>query len=221
MRNRKEVIKRYIVFLFGLTVMALAVALMAKASLGISPVQSLCYIIYRRFPECVSLGTLIFLWNCTLLLFQFLIKGRKLGMLNIMQIPLSFFLGIMVDLWKKVLDLFSVDVFWIKIITLLCGVFVLACAISITVAADVIMNSGEAFVDVLSKRLGFPFGRVKTVFDITMITVSVAASFLLFGEWRFDIIGIGTVIAATVTGFVVSIVDKRIKPFVDKFCCKE
>jgi len=215
MRSTKEVIRRYLVFLFGLAVMALAVALMAKASLGISPVQSLCYIINKRYPELISLGMLIFIWNCILLLFQFILKGKSLGFISVLQIPLSFFLGAMVDLWKKALDIFCIDTFVAKIIILLCGIFVLACAISITVAADTVMNSGEAFVDALSKKLGYQFGKVKTVFDISMIAFSITASFILFRKWRFDVIGIGTLIAATGTGFVVSVVDKKIKPLVN------
>ena len=218
MRRVAELVRRYLVFLLGLAVMALAVAVMSKAALGISPIQSLCYVIYRRFPDHISLGTLVFGWNCTLLLLQWPLKGRSFAWINLLQIPLSLFLGSMVDVFGKLLVWLTPESILVRVFIMLCGVVILAFSISIMVAAKTVMNPGEAFVAVLADKLGRPFGRIKIAVDVMLITAAVIVSLFLFGKWRFDIIGLGTVVAATTTGFFVGIMNQFIKPAVEFIC---
>lgn len=76
--------------------------------------------------------------------------------------------------------------------------------ISLSVIANVIMNSGEAFVKAIADQTGAVFGNVKIVFDISCVAFSIVLSLFLFD---FTIVGTreGTLIAALFTGVVVKV----------------
>ena len=216
----KETLKRYAVFLVGLSIMALAVSLISKAALGISPVQSLAYVIYHRLSDYVTFGTMVFCWNCIQILLQVILL-RRFGFEEIIQIPLSFFLSLLVDVTGWLVAPIAIKGPVGQCIVMLIGIVVLAIAISITVAANVVMNSGEALVNVIAKKTNKTFAFVKEIFDLTLVTLSVVLCFVFFQRWRFDIIGIGTVCCAVLTGFAVRLVDKAVKPIVRKIVGEE
>ena len=72
----------------------------------------------------------------------------------------------------------------------------------ISKAANVIMNSGEAFVKAISDTLDKNFGSVKVIFDVSCVAAAVILSLILYDM---NIVGTreGTVISALLTGFVV------------------
>lgn len=72
----------------------------------------------------------------------------------------------------------------------------------ISSVANVIMNSGEAFVKAVSDKIHKNFGNVKIGFDVMCVVISVALSLLFF---RGKIVGTreGTIICALLTGVVV------------------
>lgn len=78
----------------------------------------------------------------------------------------------------------------------------LAFGVSLAVIADVIMNSGEAFVKAVTDRFGGNFGSVKVGFDVACVLLSVGLSLLLFEG---EIVGTreGTILTALLTGLVV------------------
>ena len=88
--------------------------------------------------------------------------------------------------------------------------FILALGISLTLISDTIVNVGEAFVDVFAKLLNKNFGTVKVVVDVGLVTIASILSLLFFD---FKIVGIreGTIITATLTGFVVKWIIKNFK----------
>lgn len=86
---------------------------------------------------------------------------------------------------------------------MLLGCAILACGISIEIAPDVITVPGEGLVRVLAQATGKDFGRVKLVFDVTLIVIASALSLLFFR--RLQGVGIGTVVSALVVGPLVSL----------------
>ena len=86
---------------------------------------------------------------------------------------------------------------------MLLGCVILACGISIEIAPGVITVPGEGLVRVLAQATGKDFGRVKLVFDVTLIVIASALSLLFFR--RLQGVGIGTVVSALVVGPLVSL----------------
>ena len=67
----------------------------------------------------------------------------------------------------------------VRIIMVVIGILVLGFGISLSVIADVIMNSGEAFVKAVSDTLDKDFGNVKIAFDVFYVIIAIALSLLL------------------------------------------
>ena len=89
----------------------------------------------------------------------------------------------------------------------------------ISSVANVVMNSGEAFVKAVSDEVHKEFGWVKIVFDISCVIVAVVLSLIFFD---FHVMGTreGTIIAAVLTGFVVKFWNKLVRKPLEKLLVK-
>ena len=71
----------------------------------------------------------------------------------------------------------------------------------------------EVFVKELSVAKGYKIDKTKIVYDFASLFLSIVLSFVFFGLFRFEGIGIGTVIAAFVNGLLIGfygkLLDKR------------
>ncbi len=203
----KKTFKDYFLFLFGLFVSGLGVAITKKGELGVSPVSSVANILSIYFPS-LTLGNWLIVWNCVLILGQILILGKRFQWFQLLQIPLSFLFGYFTDFGSWLMSFFDFSAYAFRLGCVLAGTFVLALGISITVSVNVIMNSGEAFVKAISDRFRKNFGTVKIIFDVSCVTLSVVMSLVFFGG---KIVGTreGTVIAALLTGVCVKFFMKK------------
>lgn len=73
--------------------------------------------------------------------------------------------------------------------------------------ANVILNSGEAFVKAVSDTTYISFSNMKIIFDVACVVISVLLSLVFF---QFKIVGTreGTIISALCTGMVVKFFTK-------------
>ncbi len=193
--------------LVGLFIMAIAMAFLSAAGLGISPVQSLSYVISCRFPKVISFGTASAIWNLILVAVQVLVLKKEFRPWELLQIPLTLYFAVVIDLAEVIIAIAPVGIV-ARILTMLLGVVVLAIGIFFTVEANLVMNSGEAAVKAIAKQTKKEFGSVKVVFDTTIVVAALLASVVLFGEFRWDMVGIGTVCCALFTGFLVKGIGK-------------
>lgn len=200
-RSAKELIKRYIIFIISLFFSALGVAITKKGDLGVSPISSVGNIMSIRF-DMLSLGNWLIIWNCVLILGQILLLRRKFQPVQLLQIPLSLLFGYFTDFGMWLVSVFEIHTYVMQLTMTVLGTIVIAFGVFLSVEADVIMNSGEAFVKALSDTVHKPFPQMKIVFDLSCLAAAVVLSLLFFD---FTIVGTreGTIIAAIFTGLVV------------------
>lgn len=194
--------KRLVLLIFGLFLSALGVALLKKAALGVSPISSAANIVSIAVPN-LSLGTWLIIWNCVLILGQLLILRRDFRAVELLQLPLSVLFGLFTDLSMSLLDFVEPGSYIECFVLVVLGTATMALGISLTVIADVIMNSGEALVKAVSDKTGKAFGSMKIAFDACCVALAVALSFILCGE----ILEVreGTLVAALLTGVFVNL----------------
>ena len=102
-----------------------------------------------------------------------------------------------------------------QLLMVLVGTVVLSFGIALSVIANVVMNSGEAFVKAISDTIHKEFGNVKVVFDISCVVAAVILS-LIFFDLRIVGTREGTVISALLTGFVVKFWNRLVRRPVEK-----
>lgn len=209
----KEITKRYILFIISLFFSALGVAITKKGELGVSPISSVANVLSIRFTA-LSIGSWLIIWNCVLILGQILLLRKKFQWIQLLQIPLSFLFGYFTDFGMWLVSFFNADLYIIRLSMVVIGTIVLGFGISLSVIANVIMNSGEAFVKAISDTIHKDFGNVKICFDISCVITALLLSLLFFRgiEGARE----GTVIAAICTGLVVKFFTRLMKNGLEK-----
>lgn len=198
--DKKEIAKRYGLLVIGLFFAALGVALTKRGELGVSPISSVANVLSYQFTD-LTLGSWLILWNCVLILGQILLLRRNFQPIQFLQIPLSFLFGWFTDFGIWLVSFLPVQVYAVRLLMVLAGTVVLGFGITLSVIADQIMNSGEAFVKAISDVTHQEFGTIKVVFDISCVLIALILSLLFFE---------GAIIAALCTGFVVKFFSRRL-----------
>ena len=152
-----EVVKRYLLFIVSLLFAAFGVAVTKHAELGVSPISSTANVLSCKFTA-LSLGVWLILWNCVLILGQILILRRQFQPIQLLQLPLSLLFGWFTDLGMACVAAIPVPNYPVRLLLVLCGIILLGFGISLSVIANVILNSGEAFVTAISDVSGKNFG---------------------------------------------------------------
>lgn len=212
--SKKEILRRYAVFILGLFFAVIGVAFTKYSELGVSPISSVANIMSLKYPV-MSLGNWLIIWNCVMIFGQIIILRRDFKIYQLLQIPLSFLFGRFTDFGMICVSIIPLNNYFTRLIMLLIGIVILAFGISLSVIANVIMNSGEALVKAISYKSHIEFGYVKVGFDIFCVASAVILSLIFFDR---QIIGTreGTVISALCTGIVVKFITKYIRKYVDK-----
>jgi len=207
--SRKELARRYVLFIISLFFSGLGVAFTKHGELGVSPISSVANVMYIKFPM-LSMGNWLIIWNCILIVGQILLLRKKFQLIQLLQIPLSVLFGYFTDFGLFLVRPIPVNSYPARLLMVIIGILILGFGISLSVIANVIMNSGEAFVKALADNLDKEFGNVKLAFDISCVVIAVALSLLLLD---FKVMGTreGTVITAILTGTVVNIYIRKIR----------
>lgn len=213
--SKTETAKRYILCIAGLFFAALGVAFSKHGELGVSPISSVSNVLYCRFDD-ISLGMWLVIWNCVMIVGQVIILRRDFKLIELLQLPLSFLFGWFTDLGMIFVSLIPVDTYFARLLMIIIGTLVLSFGISLSVIANVIMNSGEAFVRAVSDKMHKEFGYVKIGFDIFCVLLAVTLSLIFFD---LTVVGVreGTVIAAVFTGIIVKFFGSILKNPLDRF----
>lgn len=199
--TKKEIAKRYTLFIISLFFSALGVAVTKHGELGVSPISSVANVLSCKY-ENLSLGVWLIIWNCVLVLGQVIILRKDFKLLQLLQIPLSFLFGYFTDFSMWCVSFISVNNYIVRLVLVVIGVVILSFGISLSVIANVIMNSGEALVKAISDKSNKNFGNIKVGFDICCVIIAIIMSLIFF---QGKIIGTreGTIISALITGLFV------------------
>lgn len=198
--------KRYLLLMAGLLFQGIGVAFTKHGELGVSPISSVANVMSCKFTE-ISLGTWLIIWNCVLIICQIVILKRDFQIFQFLQIPLSVLFGCFTDFGMWLVAFIPVSNYIVKLVMLFIGIIILAFGITLSVIANVILNSGEAVVKAVSDKSGKNFGDLKVAFDVSCVVIAVVLSLILF---KGQIFGTreGTIISALCTGIVVKFFTK-------------
>ena len=204
----KAYLLRCIAFIIGLFFSGLGVAITKKGELGVSPVSSIANVMSIRF-DSLTIGNWLIVTNVVLIIGQILILGKNFKLFQLLQLPLSFLFGYFTDIGVWMIKSIPVNAYPLRLFCAVFGTAVLALGIVIQIKANIIMNSGEAFVKAISDTYKKDFGTVKVIFDVSFVTISIILSLLFFGG---KIVGTreGTVIAAIINGLFIKLYLKLI-----------
>lgn len=193
------IIKRYLLLLAGLAVMAFGVAFSIKASLGTSPISSVPYVVSLFSP--LTVGTATITMHCVFILLQILILRKNYHPIQLMQLPVAIFFGYLTDFGVWAVQGISWDTYWQQWIICLIGILLVSVGVSLEVKAGVVVLAGEGVVLAICKVLPkVKFGYMKVGFDVTLVVIACILSIVFTG--RLQGVREGTVAAALLVGLI-------------------
>lgn len=215
--SKKELFKRYLLFISSLFFIGIGIALAKHADLGISPISSVPYVLSIKF-SFLSLGTWLFIVNMVMLTAQILIMRKRFQLIQLLQIPLSIIYGSFTDLAMLAIKHIPVNLAT-QTVMICASVVMLGFAITLGIVANVLLNSPEALMKVLSDVTKKNYGDVKVTFDVCWVAFAALLA-LIFGGGSIRAIGIGTLIIALTVGFMVKFFKKILEKPLTKILTK-
>lgn len=206
--QKKELVKRYLIFLIGLYINSYGISFITKASLGTSPISSVPYVLSLGFAP--TLGQFTIAFSLLLIALQILLLGKRFKAVSLLQIPVSVVFGYFIDWSMLLLSWVEPASYPLQVMYLCIGCLILGFGVYLEVAADVVMLPGEAFVKAVTIRFHTDFGITKVCFDASMAGSAVLISFILFHHLR----GVreGTILAALAVGLIAKFFGKLLAP---------
>ena len=193
------ILKRYLLLLVGLSIMAFGVAFSIKASLGTSPISSVPYVASLFTP--LTVGTATITMHCVFILLQILILRKNYHPIQLMQLPVAFFFGYLTDFGVWAVQGITCNTYWQQWIICLNGILLVAVGVSCEVKAGVVVLAGEGVVLAICKVLPkVKFGYMKVGFDVTLVVIACILSIVFTG--RLQGVREGTVAAALLVGLI-------------------
>jgi len=208
---------RIAVYCLGLLLLAFGVAISVNSNLGVSPVNSLPYVISRIVN--MQLGTCVTVVFCSYIALQVLILRREFQIVNLLQILFSTLFGYFVDFAKWTIGDFALPGYVGRLGMLAVSILFIALGILLYMDAQLVPMPMEGLTAAVAKKLGKPFPTMKTIIDCIVVASGIVLCFVFLG--RLDGIREGTVITAVVTGKIIALLRKPLSPVIQKICFGE
>lgn len=193
------ILKRYLLLLIGLAIMAFGVAFSIKASLGTSPISSVPYVVSLFTP--LTVGTATITMHCVFILLQILILRKDYHPIQLMQLPVAFFFGYLTDFGVWAVQGITCNTYWQQWMVCIIGILLVAVGVSFEVKAGVVVLAGEGVVLAICRVLPkVKFGYMKVGFDVTLVVIACILSIVFTG--RLQGVREGTVAAALLVGLI-------------------
>lgn len=205
---------RVLFYVLGLFAMALGVAVAANSNLGISPVNSLPYVVsevIQRDP-----GTCVTLVFCSYILMQIVLLRREFKWINLLQILFSTIFGCFVNFTKALVGDFAIPTYAGQLLMLAVSIVFIAVGVVLYIEVEMVPMPMEGLSLALAGKTGIAFHNMKIIIDCVVVLAGAVLSFLCLH--RLAYIREGTVVTAIVTGRVMALVKKPLSPLVRKVC---
>lgn len=190
-------IKRILLYIIGLNLIAAAVVLNIRYALGVAAFSSVMYSVSEIYR--ISLGTASIICYLLFVLMQ-CILSKKVTLTYILEVPLSLAFGLLTDVYDWIIPDLAFSL-WLRMVLFLMTMFVTAMGVFLCVKTDLVLTPTDGIVKTISEVFQIPFSLVKNVFDISLVAASVLLC--LGNHTELYGIGAGTVLSAFCLGRII------------------
>lgn len=200
----KYLMKRFIFYIIGLNLIAMAVVLNIRYALGVAAFSSVMYSISEIYG--ISLGTASIICYLIFVLMQ-CILSKKVTVAYLLEVPLSFAFGFLTDIYDWFIPEVKFHLF-IRIALFIITMFINAMGVFLCVKTDLVLTPTDGIVKTISEVFHLPFSMVKNTFDISLVAVSVLLC--VGNRTKLYGIGLGTVLSAVCIGRIIKIYERNV-----------
>lgn len=203
---KNKLIYRYLLFIVGLFFNAFGIAFFTKSTLGTTPISSLPYTLSLIFPK-LTLGNFTIIISMVLILLQIIILRKKAKIMDILlQIPVSFLFGYIIDFAMWVLSGLQLGNYFSKLVSMLIGCVIISFGAYFEVIADVTMLPADGFTRAITKVTQKEFGNVKLITDMSQAVLAMILGLIFLR--RLAGVREGTLVGAVLIGNIVKVIGR-------------
>ena len=200
--DRTEKIKRILIYLIGMLILAFGLTLSSETDLGTSALTSLPFVMSEL--SGISLGNTMFALYFIFVVCELVITHDKhTAPVYLMQIPVSIVFTRVMDIIDLMIDLTGTSIYF-RLFCMLLSVTCIGVGSCLGLRMRIIANPGDGFVQTIAEWVGKPLGNVKNIVDISFVIAAATVSLLCLHRLAgagigtiMSMIGVGRVIAAT------------------------
>ncbi len=198
-------------YVVGLVLLALSVALMEKANLGISMVVAPAYILSLKF-DFLTFGMAEYLLQAVLLVIMCLAL-REFRVSYLFSFVTAFVYGLILDGFISLCAGLPVNTLALRLLWFVLGMLGCAAGISLLFHTYFAPEVYELVVKEVSRKYNIPLSKCKTAYDFISCAVAILLSFALLGALK----GVywGTVFCALVNGTIIGWMGKGMEKIFD------
>lgn len=207
----KEV-KKYFLLVVLIICTGIGVAISLKASIGVGAWDAMTKSIALLMD--IKIGTMGMILNCSCVLGQLLLLRKDFKLIQLLQIPVSILLGIVVNFTLyEALSGFNLENYFILFILFIVAIVIIALAVSAVMVLNVVTLAVEGFCMALSKKINKDFALLRQGVDVCSILVSLIITFVFSQELT---IREGTIVGMLIFGPLIGIFMKMLRPVFKK-----
>lgn len=215
-----------LLWFFGIVFVALGVAICSKANLGVSMIAAPAFVVQEaivQFSSVLTVGVTEYIIQGLLLVIMCLVVGR-FNWRYLLAFAIAVIYGYVLDLFLWLLGGMELTAVWMRWVMLLVGDAVTAFGVACFFRTYIPLQVYELFVAELADRFHIPITNVKSIFDITLLLLSILLAVVLFGDvatfdWStigrtcFHSIGLGTIVTTIINSPLIALMGKLIDRF--------
>lgn len=205
---------QHVLLLIALDIMTLGVALSVKSNLGSSVISTIPYVLSLAGADGMaprlSIGGYTIMMNALFVGLQLLVLRRRFQPVQLFQLVIGFFFGSLIDFNVFLVDSLTCTSLWAKVLCQLAGCTVLGIGIAFEVRCGSVTMPGEGITIAVSQVSGRPFPKVKMMIDTALVALAVAGCYFYYDTWRWEVIGVGTLVAMLYVGYVVKLLSPHL-----------
>ena len=149
MRMNRISLKRIGIYFLGLVILCLGVVLNTKTNLGVAAINGIPYVLANT--TSISLGTAVLMMYCLFIGIQWFIK-KRIDLMTLLQLPISYFFGRMVDVVNLYVLQFEAGSFIEGIVMLAAAIALVALGTTLVVTMNLVPNAPDGLVQTIALR---------------------------------------------------------------------
>lgn len=200
-------------YIFGLLIMSVGSNLFLKAALGVAPSCTMALTLSYLAPSH-SYALFNFLMNTTFLIGEILVL-RQFGKTQLIQLSLTFVYSLFIEFTSWGLFFVTPHGLFQKVVLSVLACAVLSIGVGFTISSGFAVMPMEGLVKSIAQKRNCSFGTVRVCLEVLFTVISGLASLLLLPG--FSSVGIGTVIAAFLSGNITNMFSSLFHKRIDAY----
>ena len=215
-----------LLWFFGIIFVALGVAICSKADLGVSMIAAPAFVISEALLPIwsgFSVGVVEYILQGFLLIIMCVIV-RRFNWRYLLAFAVAVIYGYTLNFFIWLLGGVTFNEIWLRWVMLIVGDIVTAFGVACFFRTYMPLQVYELFVAEVASRFKLKLTKMKLIFDLSLLVISVVLSLTLFGDittfdWTtigyasFHSIGLGTLVTTAINSPIIGFMGKLIDNF--------